>query len=48
MNEPRDDLREIWQGGGSAAVDVEGVLKLMRQKSTEFQNMIARRDLRHV
>jgi hypothetical protein len=46
MNEPKDDLREIWQGGGSAAADVEGVLKLMRQKSTEFQNMITRRDLR--
>lgn len=49
MTEPRDDLREIWQAGsGSPAVDVEGVLKRMEQKSSEFQRMIARRDLREM
>lgn len=48
MNEPRDELREIWEAGGSPAVDLEGVLKRMQQKSTEFERMIARRDLREM
>jgi hypothetical protein len=46
MNEPKDELREIWEAGGSPAVDIEGVLKRMEDKSTEFNRMIARRDLR--
>jgi len=48
MNEPRDELRELWEGGGSPQVDIEGVLKTMENKSTEFERIISRRDLREI
>ena len=49
MNEPRDELREIWAGGEAPpAVDVAGVLKRMEQESNEFRRTIARRDLREM
>lgn len=48
MNDSSDELRAIWQAGAAPAVDVEGVLKRMEQKSADFKRMISRRDLREM